>query len=250
MLQLGRHSPSVASGMIVYGQLLASFMILICGLRVDASKIDEDRWLRRSVLLVMVFALPITLMQSSASVFWLFLGQTLYGLVNGTLSSVVMTYVSRCFPVTCRYSGVSTCWSVSAAIFGGSALLVGEILFQRELGLLIGVYVALSLPRAVCHSRECVLLQVSDQARILPDYWGPRKGFTSPCGLQHFPIHPLAWSHDLRGACDLEVWELSLHLFCSQWSSQDKPHLEEVEPLLEAVQAVQASRTGPTRYRC
>ena len=144
MLQLGRHSPSVASGMIVYGQLLASFMILICGLRVDASKIDEDRWLRRSVLLVMVFALPITLMQSSASVLWLFLGQTLYGLVNGTLSSVVMTYVSRCFPVTCRYSGVSTCWSVSAAIFGGSALLVGEILFQRELGLLIGVYVALS----------------------------------------------------------------------------------------------------------
>lgn len=74
----------------------------------------------------------------------IFLGQILYGLINGLASSTLLTLVSLEFPPQTRMSGTSFAWSLGASLFGGTSLFLGELLFSKGLTPMIGLYISLS----------------------------------------------------------------------------------------------------------
>ncbi|MDR2268113.1 MAG: MFS transporter [Holosporaceae bacterium] len=76
-------------------------------------------------------------------------GQLIYGVLDATVSATAFTILLRHFKTGTKYSGSSMAWSVSTAIFGGTALMINEFLVGR-LNMLAGPGLYMSLSAFLC----------------------------------------------------------------------------------------------------
>jgi MHS family proline/betaine transporter-like MFS transporter len=77
------------------------------------------------------------------------LGQLIYGVLDAIVSATAFTVLLKQFKTGTKYSGSSLAWSVSTAIFGGTALMVNEFLVGY-LNLLFGPGLYMSLSALIC----------------------------------------------------------------------------------------------------
>lgn len=129
---------------ILIGQFLATLTMVFCFFIFKKNKFSAKKICLASLLLA-IFLSPFMIKFSISSSFTLLiLGQIFYGLINGLSSSVLLTYVSLAFPSEIRLTGSSFSWSLGAAIFGGSSLLIAENLRLHGHISFIGFYISLS----------------------------------------------------------------------------------------------------------
>jgi MHS family proline/betaine transporter-like MFS transporter len=76
-------------------------------------------------------------------------GQLIYCVLDSIVSATAFTILLRQFKTGTKYSGSSLAWSVGAAIFGGSTLIVNEFLVGH-LNLLCGPGLYMSLSALIC----------------------------------------------------------------------------------------------------
>ena len=127
---------------IIYGQALATLTMVLVAPFIQKEK---ALYLCISSLGYATLLSPLMIYCSvSGSFALLFLGQSLYGVINGVISSLLLTFVSLQFPPQTRLSGWGLSWSLGAAIFGGTSLTLGEILRSNGYPLLIGFYISMS----------------------------------------------------------------------------------------------------------
>ena len=73
------------------------------------------------------------------------LGQLIYGVIDAIVSATAFTILTRHFKTGTKYSGSSFAWSVTTAVFGGTALIVNEFLLNYlQLSFGPGIYMSLS----------------------------------------------------------------------------------------------------------
>lgn len=128
-IKIGLLSPLVASQIVTGGQLLTACWILLCG-------IMADRFNGKKMCLFglgsAVFLGPVILTcGQSGDILFTALGQILYAFINGLVSAPMMTLLVKPFQAKNRYTGSSLGWSLSAALFGGTALMVAETLVSQ-----------------------------------------------------------------------------------------------------------------------
>ncbi len=128
-IKVGELSPATASQIVTLGQFLAALCILTCGRLADA-------WGGKRMCLLglalAVFLGPVILgCAQTGDIAWTIFGQILFACINGLVSAPMMTLLMRKFHTETRYSGSALGWSISAAIFGGTALLVAEALISH-----------------------------------------------------------------------------------------------------------------------
>lgn len=92
-----------------------------------------------------IFFAPLFFLISSTQVFYLALFfQIIYALCDAMVTAPMFRFLSSIFPASIRYSGQAFGWSVSAAVFGGTAPLLAQCMFLNGLGFLPSLYVSLS----------------------------------------------------------------------------------------------------------
>ncbi|MDR0695424.1 MAG: MFS transporter [Holosporales bacterium] len=85
-----------------------------------------------SGLLFALFLSPLIMhMAVSGSFIYTLVGQLIYCIIDAIVSATAFTILLRQFKTGTKYSGSSLAWSVSAAIFGGTALMVNEFLVSH-----------------------------------------------------------------------------------------------------------------------
>ena len=141
-LQEGLLPPFETHLTIIYGQALATLTMILVAPFIQKEK---ALYLCITSLGCAIVLSPLMIYCSvSGSFALLFLGQTLYGTINGTISSVLITFVSLQFPPQRRLSGWGLSWSLGAALFGGTSLTLGEVFRSNGYPLLIGFYISMS----------------------------------------------------------------------------------------------------------
>ncbi len=140
----GFFSNGQVHSVILIGQGLATLTMIFCFFIFKTKKFSAKKLCVTSLLLATFFGPFIIKFSISSSFTLLLLGQILYGLINGLSSSVLLTYVSLAFPSEIRLTGSSFSWSLGAAIFGGSSLLIAETLRLHGHISLIGLYISIS----------------------------------------------------------------------------------------------------------
>ena len=153
-------SLSQASFVTTVGQLITTFVILFVGLFADFYQV------RRLTTVSLVFAAilsPLMMACSYQEGLSPWLGQVIYGLLNGTVSATLLTYVTMSFSTSVRYSGSSFGWSLGSALFGGTSLVVSELLVKSGVTWLIGWYLSFGACLLVC----CLELSKNSGRRFL-----------------------------------------------------------------------------------
>gem|GEM_PF-1390342 len=113
----------------IFGEIIVAIMIPIMAYVAD--KTDAYRQYRIGLCLVALFS-PITFMLCYTGHYGLIaLAMVIYGVLNGVACGPMVKILCDLFPPNVRYTGVSFAWSVSAALFAGTAPLVAEILTIR-----------------------------------------------------------------------------------------------------------------------
>ncbi len=145
-INVGGLRPEIASQIVTFGQVLAACLILICGRFAD--KIGGKRMCLTGLTLAIIAGPIILATAQTGDVLLTISGQVLYAIVNGLVSSSMMTLLMQEFHTETRYSGSAFGWSISAAIFGGTALMVADIL-MNQLGLNFGPGLYISLASGI-----------------------------------------------------------------------------------------------------
>lgn len=128
-MKVGGLSPLLASKVVMMGQILAAGCILLFGFLAD--KFGGKKICLFGLFLA-IFCGPFILhCATHTSLEYVLLGQTLYAIINGMVSAPMMTLLLPLFHTGTRYSGTALGWSISAAIFGGTALFVADLLFNH-----------------------------------------------------------------------------------------------------------------------
>jgi len=109
------------------GQALAALSIPVMGYWADYTQNPKQQYLNALLAIALI----------SPLIFWLALKGTalsigcammLYGLLNGYSSAPMMKLIYDALPTEIRYTGSSLAWSLSAAIFAGTAPMVAHFL--------------------------------------------------------------------------------------------------------------------------
>ena len=105
--------------------------LLIPIFAVLADKTDGYK-LCKTGLLGALFLSPIIMYLASSGNFrYAIVGQLIYGLIDAVVSATFFTIMVKCFKTGTKYSGTSFAWSVTTAIFGGTALIANEFLIHQ-----------------------------------------------------------------------------------------------------------------------
>lgn len=126
--------------LITFGEL---FFILLCPFMARIADKYGDKRLLTLGLLSSVVTVPLmyALITPNPSFWVLLLAQCAYGFSDALMSAPLFKYLNDLFPVENRYTGVSFAWSLSMAIFGGTAPMVAEYLQGfMHLGIAPAVY--------------------------------------------------------------------------------------------------------------
>lgn len=142
-IKIGGLTPLVAGNIVTLGQIWAAICILSIGLMAD--KIGGKKLCLWGLLLGILLSPIMLICARTGSIFYALIGQTLYGIIDGLVTAPMMTLLLPLFKTETRYSGSALGWSISAAIFGGTALMVADALVN-QFGLPNGpgIYISLS----------------------------------------------------------------------------------------------------------
>lgn len=113
-----------ASFFAIFGETLVALLIPCMALLADYTcPYRQYQWglLGAIVLCPMIFLLCATGNYGA-----IFCAMALYGILNGILCGPMMKILTDQFPAHLRYTGISVGWSLSAAIFAGTAPMVAE----------------------------------------------------------------------------------------------------------------------------
>ncbi|MDR2766660.1 MAG: MFS transporter [Holosporaceae bacterium] len=143
----GGLSASQAATAIAVGVVLNTALIPIFAHWADRS--NGYRLCFAGLFLALILSPLIMSLALSGSFINAVAGQLIYGVLDAAVSATAFTILLRQFKTGAKYSGSSLAWSVSTAIFGGSALMVNEFLVGR-LNLLAGPGIYMSLSALVC----------------------------------------------------------------------------------------------------
>ncbi len=139
-VQVGGLAPHLASEIVTIGQALASLSILLFG--VLANKTNGRKICLMGLGLTILFAPVILSCGQSGSISVTLAGQFIYALLNGMVSAPMMTLMVPLFKPQIRFRGNALAWSIPAAIFGGTTLLVAQTLINRFGFLGPGLYIS------------------------------------------------------------------------------------------------------------
>jgi MHS family proline/betaine transporter-like MFS transporter len=128
-IKVGKLSPVFAAEIITLGQWLAAGMILLCGYL--AERTNGKKMCLTGLMLAIVAGPIFMFCAQSGNTQLAILGQILYAIINGLVSAPMMTLLINQFRPEIRYTGNSFGWSISAAIFGGTALIVADMLVNQ-----------------------------------------------------------------------------------------------------------------------
>lgn len=115
-----------ASWLTTFGQGLVVIAYPLVGYMSD--KFDGVKLMKRGLLLGSIAAPAIFWFGLTQSPLLIGLGQVLYAVVNAAVGAPMFKYLFDQFPTEVRYSGLSFTWSLSVAIFGGTAPMVAQYL--------------------------------------------------------------------------------------------------------------------------
>jgi MHS family proline/betaine transporter-like MFS transporter len=109
---------------VAFGQGCVALLIPLMGKIADA-------WNGRKLLLLgligAAIAAPLVfLLGMMHSIFLALCAQLIYALFNAMTGAPVFNYINSLFPTERRYTGTTVAWSVSVAIFAGTAPMVAE----------------------------------------------------------------------------------------------------------------------------
>ncbi len=117
-------APSTATMVAMLGQILVTLLIPLAGLASDHW--GSKRVYMTSMALATVGAPLYFALINAASFGSIGLGLVVYALINGLMSGSMMHLMQGLIPSAARYRGISLAWSISVAIFGGSAMMVAQ----------------------------------------------------------------------------------------------------------------------------
>lgn len=126
------HTPNnIATTLAAIGELFIVILFPICGYMADKLKRSEP--LIISGLLSTAIIVPfVFLLGLSGSFILAALGQVLYAVFNAVSCAPLFKYVFDLFPTSTRYTGNSFAWSISVALFGGTAPFIAEYLVTTQ----------------------------------------------------------------------------------------------------------------------
>lgn len=138
------HFPSnIATLLAAIGELFIVILFPICGYMADRIK-KPATLLVTGMIGTAVVAPFIFLLGLSGSIYFAAFAQILYATFNAIACAPLFKYVFDLFPTATRYTGNSFAWSVSVALFGGTAPFIAEYLVAQQNHLLgPAVYVSL-----------------------------------------------------------------------------------------------------------
>lgn len=142
-INIGNIPPYIAAAIITAGMLLATLLIPIFAYLADLTngyKICIFGLILAIILspLMMSFAI-------SGQIFYVIVGQMIYAIIDAMVSATMFTLLLQKFQTGTKYSGSGIAWSITTAIFGGSALMVNEFFIKYFKQLTApGIYIAIS----------------------------------------------------------------------------------------------------------
>lgn len=142
-INIGKLNPHTASSIITCGIILTTVLIPIV-----AYWADKTNGYQMCLLALLFAVLTAPMMMSyamSGIIMYTLLGQIIYAIIDAMVSATMFTVLLQNFQVGNKYSGSGIAWSITTAIFGGTALMVNEFLtgyFNQLNG--PGIYISIS----------------------------------------------------------------------------------------------------------
>lgn len=141
-IQIGLLVPSTASQIVTGGQILAALLTLVFGLYAD--RIGGRKMCLIGLGCAVLLSPMFVACAESGSIPITILGQLIYAIINGLVSAPMMTLIVKQFPARVRFRGNALAWTVTSAIFGGTSLIVADLLMAKFGFLGPGLYISLA----------------------------------------------------------------------------------------------------------
>ncbi|MGD0465707.1 MAG: MFS transporter [Gammaproteobacteria bacterium] len=148
-VNIGKLNPHTAATIITCGILLTTILIPIAAILAD--KTNGYKICLSGILLAIIFSPIIMGCAQSGNIILTLIGQIIYAIIDAMVSATMFTILLNKFQTGTKYSGSSIAWSVTTAIFGGSTLLVNELLIGH-FKLLNGPGLYISISALICIS--------------------------------------------------------------------------------------------------
>lgn len=117
-------SKATATLIATLGQAGVTLLIPLSGYLADFT--NPLKFYKRG-LIASALCMPFVFILSEAGLSWgLFIAMILYAICNAWMSGPMMKIIQDEFPTLARYRGTALAWSIAVAIFGGTALMVGQ----------------------------------------------------------------------------------------------------------------------------
>jgi MHS family proline/betaine transporter-like MFS transporter len=126
VVHIGKLNSRIAAISIFCGILLATLLIPIAAYIAD--KNNGYKMCLLGLLLAIICSPFMMACAQSGNVTITLLGQIIYAIIDAMVSATFFTILLQKFQTGTKYSGSSIAWSITTAIFGGSTLMVNELL--------------------------------------------------------------------------------------------------------------------------
>lgn len=146
-VNIGKLPAHTAATIVTFGMGLTALLIPIAA--VIADKTNGYKMCLLGLLLAIIFSPLMMLCAQSGDILFSIIGQIIYAIIDALVSATFFTLLLQKFEPGTKYSGSSFAWSITTAIFGGSSLLVNELLVWH-CQLLQGPGFYISLSALVC----------------------------------------------------------------------------------------------------
>ena len=120
----------VATGNALLGEIIT--MVLIPCMAYWADKRSPYQHYRLSLLAAAIACPCLFLLVISCNLWLVALGMLLFGITNAAICGPMVKLVYDQFPMHLRYTGISFGWSLSAAVFSGSAPMIAQFLCHQQ----------------------------------------------------------------------------------------------------------------------
>lgn len=115
-----------ASFFAIFGEIIVAGLIPVMAYVADRT--DVYRQYRWGLLLIAIGTPCIFMLCQTAHYGYIMLAMMLYGVLNAIVCGPMVKILYDQFPSNLRYTGISFAWSISAALFSGTAPLVAQFL--------------------------------------------------------------------------------------------------------------------------
>ena len=146
-VNIGEIAPKDAAFALTIGVGLNTILIPIFAMLAD--KTNGYKMCFIGLISALILSPLIMFLATVGNFKFLILGQVIYGIIDAIVSATAYTILTSYFKTGTKYSGSSFAWSVTTAIFGGSALIVNEFLLGH-LKLISGPGLYMSLSALIC----------------------------------------------------------------------------------------------------